>query len=181
MLLDIMKPFPMSQASYVMILCSAPLAVLAGIVLTLYFYIKAKKHKRSISDKLKYNTISMLFICISAIYAALNFGWLRYSLALFMMVQSILLVMGSNIASQYVNKSVLVKSLVMINYILFICAHLILPDTLANNLSGFFGLVAYSEAWGNAVFGIAQTLFIVNVLFLIAEIVISLSLRLKKH
>ena len=179
MLFQIVKPPPMSQAMYILILYLAFSAVLVGAVLIIGFNIKAKRHKNKISKRLKYDTISMNFIICATIFAALNFGWNRYCFAFYMMGQSILLIVGTDVASRYADKSGLVKNLVIVNYILYGFTNIIMPDYLTNNWYGFFGFVSYGEFWGNIVLAIVQIIFIVNVLFLIAEIVASL--WLKKH
>ncbi len=171
--------FPMSQAAYLAIIFLGWLAVLVGIGLVIFFHIKARKKVQPISNQLKYNTISIVLIFFDMLYTILNFGWCRYGLAIFYMLQSIILIVGSNISAQYISKVRLINPLLRLNYILYIVPRIVLPDTLANDLSGFCGLIKYSEFWGHTISDVSLILSIVSILLLIVQIAITL--RLKKR
>lgn len=173
--------FPMSQVAYLTIIFLVWISVLIGGGMIIYFHIKTRKNAQRVSDKLKYSTIAMSLVFLDMVYTVLNFGWCRYCLMIFYTIQSTLFIIAVYVSANHILKSGIIKLLFVLNCVLYIAPRIILPDTLANDLYGFSGLIKYNTFWGNMISDISIICSIINILLLIVQTVIVSQIKKRCH
>ncbi len=173
LLIKVLSLFSISQVAYLAFLFIAFFAVLFGVGAIICFWAKAKKKAQPISDKLKYCTIAMALIFGDMIYTVLNFGWCRYGLSIYYTVQSVLMIWGACVTAPHIKKSGIFKLLFVFNCILYTVPRVVLPDSLANDLYGFFGLVQYGDFWGHVLLNVSVTCTIAHIVLCIVQIIVA--------
>jgi len=160
----------MSQVAYLAIIFLGWISILIGVGMIIYFHIKTRKNAQQLSDKLKYSTIAMSLIFLDMIYTILNLGWCRYGLMIFYIIQSALLIIMAYVSADHISKFKMIRLLFILNCVLYTVPRIGLPDTLADDLYGFLGLIKYDDFIGHVISDISITCSVINILLLIIQI-----------
>ena len=104
------------------------------------------------------------------IYTILNFGWCRYGLMIFYTMQSALLIIMACVSARHISKFTTIRVLFVLNCILYTVPRIVLPDTLADDLYGFLGLIKYNNFWGQMISDISIICSVISIVLLIIQI-----------
>ena len=136
--------------------------------------------EHSTANRVKYNTLSILFIAIVGLSWFMNIGWIRVIYILPMLIHAIVFYLSNS--SYHRNKNIASKNMNIVNrlvYITYLFCNVLLPDggDTADSVRVFFGFIT-NDLFINIASVVSEVLLIVNLVLIIIQIIYTMTVKL---
>lgn len=134
------------------------------------------------SNKIKINLFSILFIAVMLASLLLNLGWLRLVLTytLFPVIHSVIFFLGNNFSAKYIAENEAVKYITISSYATFLLPHILMPDTADIGEAYMFFHIIESSAIAGVCTKLGLLIFAVHIALVFTQYILCICLR-RKH
>lgn len=134
------------------------------------------------SNKLKLNLLSILFIAVMLASWLLNLGWLRLVLTytLFPVIHSVIFFLGNNFSAKYIAENKAVKYITISSYATFLLPHILMPDTSYIGEAYIFFHIIETNTIVDVCTKLGLLTFAVHIALVFAQYILCICLR-RKH